>query len=107
MIGKFPCELCEPEVDEVTKHHLIPRTSQSNKRNKKQFERSDVRTRIALLCCPCHKQVHAILTEKQLERECNTLDLLRAHPEMAKFLNWIKDRPAETKIAVRTANLHR
>lgn len=100
MIGEHECELCGRTVEEVTKHHLIPRTRHANKKNKREFDRTEVRTRLALLCRPCHKQVHAVLTEKQLERDYNTLDALKAHEEIAKFIDWIKDKPAGTQVAV-------
>ena len=45
------------------------------------------------LCRPCHKQIHVLFTEKELEREWNSLDKLRAHPELQKFLEWIRRRP--------------
>ena len=102
MIGDYTCELCGRTVNEVTKHHLIPRTRHANKKNKREFGRTEVRTRLALLCRPCHKQVHAVLTEKQLERNYNTLETLKAHEEIAKFIDWIKDKPAGTQVTVRT-----
>jgi len=62
------CQLCQRDVSELTRHHLIPQTRHRNKRNKKQFEREDVRTRTIEVCRPCHKNVHAVLTNKELER---------------------------------------
>ncbi len=101
MKGDCQCELCGRMVDEVTKHHLIPRTRHANKRNKKQFDRREVKARIALLCHPCHKQVHALFTEKELERDYNTLERLKSHPEVAKFIGWLRDKPAALKVTVR------
>lgn len=103
MKGDVQCDLCERNVSEVTKHHLIPRTRHANKRNKKQFDRREVRERVAWLCRPCHKQVHALLTEKELERDYNTLAALRAHPEIARFAEWLKDKPAGLRVTVRGA----
>jgi len=95
------CELCERAVGRVTKHHLIPRTRHKNKRNKKNFDREEIHTRVLWLCSPCHKTVHAILTEKELENEYNTRDLLLAHAEIAKFVAWIRGKPDGTTVAVR------
>ena len=92
------CELCGRRVREVTRHHLIPRTRHKNKRNKRTFDRTEVKTRIALLCRPCHKNLHVVFTEKALEQEFNTLDLLRAHPEVRKFTQWIMSKPDGTAI---------
>jgi hypothetical protein len=103
MKGDVQCELCEREVNEVTKHHLIPRTRHANKRNKKQFDRKEVKERIAWLCRPCHKQIHAVFTEKQLERDFNTLPSIKAHPEIGKFVDWLKDKPAGLRVVARGA----
>ena len=95
------CELCGRTEIEVTRHHLIPRTRHSNKRNQKLFDRDDVRSRLADLCRPCHGFVHKVLSEKELELEYNTVDHLRAHPEIAKFVDWIKAKPPGLRVRSR------
>ena len=92
------CALCAREVARLTKHHLIPRTRHRNRRNKRDFDRDEVRERIAALCRPCHKQVHALLDEKELERAYNTVEALRAHDGIATFIDWIRDRPDGTPV---------
>ncbi len=87
------CELCQRGEIFVTRHHLIPRTRHSNKRNQKLFERNDVRNRLAMLCQACHKQIHRVLTEKQMEAEYNTVERLAAVPEIQRFVEWIKNKP--------------
>lgn len=101
------CELCEREVPRRTKHHLIPRTRHRNKRNKKRFARDDVRSRIAMLCPACHRQLHALFSEKVLERELNTLALLRAHPDVATFVAWLRKQPTDRKVGVRRSKRRR
>lgn len=91
------CELCGREGVRLTRHHLIPKTRHSNKRNKRNFDREDVKTRIAWFCRPCHTHAHCILTEKQMEYEFNTLAALAAHPEIQKFAQWIAKKPAGFK----------
>ena len=86
------CELCGRAGLALTRHHLIPRTRHTNQRAKRQTTREE-RQQVALLCQPCHHQIHALLTEKQLEREFNTLALLAAHPAVARFVDWIRDKP--------------
>ena len=97
------CELCDREVERVTKHHLIPRTRHKNKRNKKMFDRQEIHERILWLCKPCHKTVHAVLTEKELERDYNTRELLLAHPEINRFVAWVRKKPDGTAIPVRAS----
>lgn len=41
----------------------------------------------------CHRQIHALLSETQLARQYNTVEALRAHPELATFLDWVKSKP--------------
>src|SRR4051812_45266188 len=95
------CQLCGRNEIEVTRHHLIPRTRHANKRNQKLFDREDVRTRLADLCRPCHGFIHKVLTEKELEREYNTLEALRSQPEIARFAAWVARRPAGLKVRSR------
>ena len=95
------CAICERE-ERLTRHHLIPRTRHHNKRNKREFAREVVR-QAAGICCPCHTQIHQVLTEKQLEREFNTIAKLLAHPEIAKFARWIRARPTGFRAAMRSS----
>ena len=41
----------------------------------------------------CHNEIHATFTEAELAREFNTPEALRAHPRMARFLDWVCKRP--------------
>ncbi len=96
------CAICERE-ERLTRHHLIPRTRHHNKRNKREFDRAVVRQVIGL-CRPCHSQIHQVLTEKQLERDFNSISKLRSHPEIRKFAAWIRGRPAGFRAAMRSSN---
>jgi hypothetical protein len=40
----------------------------------------------------CHRTIHAILSNKELERGYASAEALRAHPEIARFLAWVKDK---------------
>lgn len=95
------CALCGRAVPRLTRHHLIPRTRHRNRRNKREFARAEVHTRIAWLCPPCHKQIHAVLSEKELERTYNTIEALREQPEVSRFRTWLAEKPAEFQPTVR------
>jgi len=41
----------------------------------------------------CHRQVHALLSETDLARTYNTAEALLAHPEVARFVAWVKTKP--------------
>ncbi len=92
------CAICD-RAEALTRHHLIPRTRHSNKKNKRDFARPLVR-QVAGICRPCHSQIHALLSEKELEREYNTVASLKAHPGVAKFAQWIATKPRGFKAAV-------
>jgi hypothetical protein len=90
------CCLCERDIDRrlMEGHHLIPKTRHKNKRNKRKHSREEVKKTVDC-CVPCHDHVHAVLTEKELEREFNTVEKLAEHPEIQKFIAWIKSKPAD------------
>ncbi|MDX1569478.1 MAG: hypothetical protein R3200_03270 [Xanthomonadales bacterium] len=96
------CELCGRCVPDLTKHHLIPRTRHSNRRNKRRFSRDEVRNRIAWLCPPCHANLHEQFSNKELEQELNTIDALRNHPVIRRFTRWIARRPPGTRVPIRS-----
>ena len=57
------------------KHHLIPKL-----KGGKTGER-------ALLRHICHKEIHACLTEAELAKDYHSIDALRQHPRIVKFIN--------------------
>ena len=85
------CAICGRE-ETLTRHTLIPRTRHANKKNKRDFDRAVVRAVVGI-CRPCHSQIHALLSEKELEREYNTVAKLKAHPGVAKFAQWVATKP--------------
>lgn len=95
------CPICG-RVETLTRHHLIPRTRHHNKRNKREFDRTLVRQTTGI-CRPCHSQIHVVLTEKELEREWNTVERLLEHPEIRRFGVWISSKPRGFKCSARSA----
>ena len=41
----------------------------------------------------CHRQIHRTLTEKELEREYNTVEALLSHLGISRFVRWIERKP--------------
>ena len=95
------CELCQRNGLELTRHHLIPRKRHRRRSAQVRFEREEMRTRIAMLCRPCHSTVHATLSEQELEEAYNTLEALARHPEIAKFAAWVSKQPVDRRVAVK------
>ena len=82
------CPLCHrpiPEGVPQSRHHLIPRL-----RGGKGGE-------TVLLHQICHNEIHASLSETELERSYNTPEALRAHPRLEKFIRWVAKRPPDFK----------
>jgi len=77
------CELCDRPIPPSLRdaHHLIPKS------------KGGVIT--VFLHRGCHQQVHALFTETELARHYPTPQALRAHPEMARFIHWVQDKPSD------------
>lgn len=80
------CPLCDRPILPGTPqslHHLVPRL-----RGGKGGE-------VVLLHQICHNEIHAVLTETELARSYATIPALRAHPQLARFLAWVRKRPPD------------
>jgi len=87
MTGK--CELCERDGLQLTGHHLIPQT-RHNKKVKRDVGQD--RHKKVPICLPCHTQIHSLITEKEMEREWNTIEKLKSHPDVAKWIGWVQKK---------------
>jgi len=85
------CALCDRDEVFITVHHLIPVTRHKNKKTKKETTHQERHSTIKS-CRSCHNQLHLIWTEKELEREFNTIEKIKSHPEMEKFIKWISTK---------------
>lgn len=83
------CELCHRQGTPLTRHHLLPQCRHNKGSFRRKFDRQEGLNRIALLCTACHSCIHSVLSEKELESTYNTVDSLKAHPEIAKFAAWV------------------
>jgi 5-methylcytosine-specific restriction protein A len=83
----YTCALCERRVRQVTMHHLVPKSEGGRE--------------VVELCQPCHKTLHSFFTNRTLLNELHTIDSLRAEPEIARYLAWIRKQP-DSHIRVRT-----
>ena len=95
------CELCRREVQFVTQHHLIPRTTHKRKKKRDGYTQDEL-NRVIWICAPCHKNIHASLTEKELADEYHTVAKLLAYPAIAKFTDWVRKQD-DAPIRVRSS----
>ena len=80
------CPLCDrpiPPEAKQSRHHLIPRL------------RGGKNGPTVLLHQICHSEIHATLSEAELARSFHTIDALKSHPRLAKFISWIARKPAD------------
>jgi len=45
--------------------------------------------------------VHALLSEKELERDYDTVEKIATHPDIARFVEWVQRQPPGKHITVR------
>lgn len=85
----FMCALCNREIPPALRdaHHLIPKS------------KGGVVT--VLLHRACHKQIHALFTETELAKQYPSVEALQAHTEIAKFINWVKQKPNDLNLQTR------
>jgi hypothetical protein len=79
-----PCPLCGRLMikgDSLDRHHWQPK-SQGGK--EAQY-----------LHRTCHRKLHSLFTDKQLAVEVNTPEKARQHPEMQRFIRWVRRQPPE------------
>lgn len=74
------CPLCDRPLTEVReRHHLVPRSLGGRE--------------VVELHPICHRKVHTMLTEKEIRDGFPTIEALREHPEIAKFVKWVRKQP--------------
>jgi septin family protein len=88
---KMKCELCERE-NLLTFHHLITVCLHTNKWFKKNYTREELKKGINICKEDCHKEIHKLITEKEMGRSFNTLEKLKRHPKIKKYIKWVKSK---------------
>lgn len=84
------CQLCDRNCPQLTVHHLIPR---QYARRKKLAVGS-----VIAICPPCHKQIHALFDNRRLATALNSVEQLRATPELQAFLVWVRKQNPHRKV---------
>lgn len=78
------CPICERDMikgPSIDKHHMVPKC-----RGGKKTE---------YLHKICHRKIHSIWTEKELEKEFNDPEVICANEEIQKFIKWVKKKDPE------------
>ena len=75
------CPLCErPLGRRVEKHHVVPKS----KGGREMVGVHPI----------CHRKIHRVFTNTELAG-LGTIDALKGHPDMAKFIRWVSKRPPD------------
>ena len=78
--------MCGCEVDNLTKHHLIPQSKCKNKYK----EIKEVESNHIWICRQCHDTIHAYFSNQELKDLYNTKELLLSNDKIKKFVDWKK-----------------
>ncbi|MDT8895382.1 hypothetical protein RSO41_12020 [Halomonas sp. I1] len=87
------CQLCGRAAP-LTRHHLIPRALHGKARYRRRFDRAERLASILWVCHPCHRHLHAVLSERELAEHYRSREALLGHPEIRAFVEWLATKPA-------------
>ena len=73
----------------IDEHHLIPKTH--GNRNKQAYDKGN----LVLIHKVCHSKIHHTFSEYDLTRYYHTIERLVEHPEMQKFIKWVRKKEPE------------
>lgn len=85
------CELCNRSVSIITKHHLIP------------LEKGGKKFQTLSLCTTCHKQIHALFTNRELATHYHDLESIKKDNKIIKFLKFVEDIPGDSHVEIKTS----
>jgi 5-methylcytosine-specific restriction protein A len=86
------CPLCERPIPPHAKsslHHLTPKL------------KGGARAGTVRLHQICHSAIHARFSEAEIARRLADVEALRAAPELAEFLAWVRTKPDDFHAATR------
>lgn len=90
------CPLCNRLMIEgptTDRHHLIPKSLGGED----QF----------LIHKICHRKIHSLFSEKELQKKFNNWEILKTHPDIEKFIKWVAKKPIDFMDKNITANRRR
>ena len=90
------CELCDRE-QELTFHHLIPKKNHKIKYIREKYSFLNINSYGIKICRDCHKMIHKLIPHKLLALDYNTMEKLKNHPELKKFIEWVRSQTKKVK----------
>ena len=63
----------------------------------KQYGKDEMLTKGIWLCTDCHATIHLHIDHLDLALNYQSVEALLAHPEIGKFVNWVKKQDKRVK----------
>ena len=92
------CRLCDrpiPPGAKASRHHLVPKL------------KSGARLGTVELHQICHSAIHARYSEAEIARRLADVERLKAEPELAVFLDWVRAKPDDFHAPTRQTRIRR
>lgn len=82
------CPLCGRQLGSVNidEHHLMPKAFGGKEKEKVHQV--------------CHRKIHATFTERELLKDYNTWETLKANSTIADFVKWVQKKPSDFSDAI-------
>jgi hypothetical protein len=90
------CPLCNRNAP-LTEHHLIPKCRWRRRWVRRNFPGTSFK-RSVYICEDCHVHLHQRITPTLLAKYYHTIALLREHPQVAKFSEWVAKRSPDRRV---------
>ena len=88
-----PCPLCQRPNHHPSDHHLVPKSRKGKVTQ--------------TICRDCHRAIHATFSNKELEREFNTVETLLAHEGFRRMVQFIAKQDPGGKVRMHLARNQR
>ncbi len=79
-----PCPVCGREMIDgpsVDRHHWVPKSAGGRATD--------------FIHVVCHRMIHRVFDERELATTYADPEAVRAHPEIARFVAWVRKQPPE------------
>ena len=76
------CPICDRDLEPNTTdlHHFIPKQCGGAKIPPVEIHKF------------CHSKIHSLFSNKELAKKYYSAELLRSHPDMEKFIIWVRNK---------------
>lgn len=85
------CPLCRRVVPLMSGHHLVPKSRGGKHQDKLP------------ICVDCHNAIHAMFSNRELEREFNSLQALLENERFRRHVRWLSRQDPGKRLRSRTA----